>query len=140
MGVGKVLGVGAAIAIGGLGTAMALTNPSPQRYQTHATEELVDYLQNTFCDDLPNLFGQDLQDECVELVDERRPQLSQMIADNTQRRNFLFLSQYHTELRPEEMLPSEVQAFVPAGVLPSYQVDTIGAFQRFWLYRARQQR
>jgi len=131
---------GGAIALGILGAILVITNPRQARYNDYATARLVTYLNETFCADLPNLFGTDLQERCVELVDESRPRLQEIVADNTQRQNFGVLSLYYTELRPEELLPDDVRSFVPAGALPAYEVSTVGALQRFWIYRAEQQR
>jgi len=132
--------LGGAIALGIGGAVLALTNPQPSRYNEYATARLVTYLNDTFCADLPDLFGTDLQDRCIELVDESHPRLQEIVADNTQRQNFGVMSVYRTQLRPEELLPEEVQSFIPAGVLPTYEVESIGGLQQFWTYRAEQQR
>jgi|GEM_PF-493981 hypothetical protein len=140
MGLWKGLFLGGAIALGAIGAGMALTKPTPEQFNTYATDQLVIYLSESFCADLPNFFGRDLQGQCVDLVEERRPQLAESIAENTERRDFVVLNHYHTNLRPEDLLPDDVRSFVPAGMLPAYEVSTVGAFQQFWVYRARQQR
>ncbi|MBD1911532.1 MULTISPECIES: DUF4359 domain-containing protein [unclassified Leptolyngbya] len=136
----KVGVFGGAIALGVVGAILVATNPQQSRYNEYATAKLVTYLNDSFCADLPNLFGNDLQEQCVELVAENHSELQEIVAENTQRQNFGVVSLYRTQLRTEELLPEDVKSFVPASMLPTYEVESIGGLQQFWTYRAEQQR
>ncbi|MBE9102196.1 DUF4359 domain-containing protein [Vacuolonema iberomarrocanum] len=130
--------LGVAIVLGGVAIAMAVTNPKQERYNAYATEQLITYLKGTFCDDLPGLLGSELEDRCLELVDESEPRIAEIIAENTEHRDLVVLSLYTTELQPAELLPEDVRAFFPTNLLPTYEVETVGVFQRFWVYETTQ--
>ncbi|MGG6297388.1 DUF4359 domain-containing protein [Leptolyngbya sp. AN02str] len=136
---GQRLALLASAALIGVALAMTLTNPDEPEYETFATQRLSVYLQDNVCTDLPTLLGNNLSNACVELVNTNQPQIRSLITKNTLRRDFTFLSLYTTDLRPQDLLPSDVQAFLPPGTLPAYRVETVGAFNRFWIYRAEQQ-
>ena len=99
---------------------MALTNPGREAYEEYATEELVDYLKNNACTEVTEQFGF-LERYCSSLVDSGRPQIQQLIAQTTARQNFVFFSLYQTNL-------------AIASPLPSYQVEAVGVFQKFFIY------
>lgn len=113
------------VALVGLGVAMALTNPSRESYEQYAIEQLTTYLKNDACMKAPSIFGNVLQRQCKSLVDTGRPQIEQVISQSTQRQNFIFFSIYRTNL--------EVGPFLPA-----YHFETLGAFQKFYIYRAEE--
>jgi hypothetical protein len=124
----KVLKIVAAIggaAMVVLGAAMALTNPSQDTYEAYAVEQLTTYLKEEACMEVPSVFGNVLQRQCKTFVDTGRPQIQQIIAQTTQRQNFIFFSIYRTNL-----------AIGP--VLPVYHFETLGVFQNFYVYQAEQ--
>jgi uncharacterized protein YceK len=116
--------VGAALA--GLGVVMATTNPDQLAYEEYAVQQLIEYLQNDVCTKAPNIFANFLQRNCAVLVESSHPQIQQLIAQKTQRQNYIFFSIYSTDL-----------AVNP--VIPAYHFETVGAFQNFYTYRAEQQ-
>ncbi|MEO1211594.1 MAG: DUF4359 domain-containing protein [Cyanobacteria bacterium J06638_20] len=130
--------LGLVLVLGGVAIAMAVTNPKQDRYNAYATDQLINYLKDTFCDDLPSLLGSELEESCLELVDESQPRIAEIISENTQHRNLVVLSLYTTQLQPAELLPEDVRAFFPTNLLPTYEVETVGAFQRFWVYETTQ--
>jgi len=130
--------LGLAFLLGGVAIAMAITNPKQDRYNVYATEQLTTYLKTTFCDDLPGLLGNELETQCVALVDESEPRIADIISNNTERRDLFVLSLYTTQLQPADLLPEEVQGFFPTNLLPTYEVEAVGVFQRFWVYETTQ--
>lgn len=118
-------------AIGGtvltaLAVTMALTNPREDTYKEYAVEQLSIYLKNEGCTQVPVILGNSLQRRCKILVDENRPQIEQLVAKTTQRQNFIVFSIYRTNL--------EVASF-----LPVYRFETLGVFQKFYIYKAGRQ-
>lgn len=118
-----IASIGGAICLG-LGGILAATNPSPQDYESFATQQLADYLKVKVCPEVPALFN--LQTECNRLVGSNQEVLRQLIAENTRQTNFLIFSFYTTNLSV-------------ASFLPSYRVETIGVFRQFHIIRAEQQ-
>lgn len=112
-------------ALFGLGVAMALTNPSKDTYEEYAVEMLTTYLKQEACSQVPKVFGTSLQNQCKSLVDTGRPQIEQIIAQKTRQENFIFFSVYRTNL--------EIGPFLPA-----YYFETLGVFQKFYIYRAEE--
>lgn len=116
-----VLGLGALTC---LGSVMVATNPGQAAYETYATQQLVTYLDQQICAKAPTAFG--LDRDCQSLLQSNRSQIQKIIADGTQKRNFLFFSVYTTEL--------SVTSF-----LPKYRVLTLGVFDHFLIYDAMQE-
>lgn len=116
------------VALFGLGAAMAITNPSPSDYQSFAVEHLTAYLKENACKKLPQELGEFGQRLCQAwggtAIDTGRPQLQQIIANQTERHNFIFLSVYRTKL-----------AFGP---FPAYEFETLGVLQQFYTYRSEE--
>lgn len=125
--------IGGACLVGG-GVALAMTNPSQADYNAFAVKHLSDYLKTEVCTLKLPIIGAALQAECEKLVDTHQPQLKEIIAANTRRKDYLFFSLYRTELSPQQILP-----FLPSNLLPSYEAEAIGIFNTFHLYRAREQ-
>lgn len=119
----KAIG-GAALAV--LGAALALTNPSQDAYEEFAVEQLTTYLKEEVCTQAPKSFENFLQRQCTILVDTGRPQLQEILFEKTIRLNFVFFSIYLTNL--------EISPFLPA-----YHFETLGAFQKFYIYKAEEQ-
>jgi len=122
----KIITYVGAAALAGLGVAMALTNPSQRNYEEFAVQKLTEYLKKDVCTKAPKVFDDFLQRNCSVLVDSSRPKMQQIIAETTQKQNFIFFSVYRTEL------------FINP-VIPSYHFETIGAFQNFYVYSAKRQ-
>ncbi len=121
----KLIIVCGGIILGGLGGFMVITNPGQRDYEQYATETLSSYLKEEVCIQAPRGLGGFLQSYCKTLVDTGQPQIKTLISTTTKRQNYLLFSIYETELS----LPSPV---------PSYQFETIGAFQQFYTYTAEE--
>lgn len=119
----RYIGVAALVA---LGVAMATTNPSQRNYEEFAVQQLTQYLKKDVCVKAPKAFGNFLQRNCSVIVDSSRPQIHQIIAETTQRQNFVFFSVYRTELF--------INPFIP-----TYHFETVGTFQNFYIYAAEKQ-
>jgi len=118
-------------AIGGtvltaLGVTMALTNPGQDTYEKFAVEQLTIYLKTEGCTQVPVILGDSLQRQCKTLVDKNRPQIEQLVSKTTQRQNFIVFSIYRTNL--------EVGSF-----LPVYRFETLGVFQKLYIYKTGRQ-
>ncbi len=124
------------MAVVGGAIALAMTNPEQPEYDTYATQQLTAYLQENVCPDLPSFLGNSLETQCNQAIVDNQSQLRQLITSNTERQDFTVLSHYTTDLRPQDLLPAELQPFLPSGVIPAYRVKTVGAFTRFWIYDA----
>jgi hypothetical protein len=122
----KIITYVGAAALAGLGVAMAMTNPSQGNYEQFAVQQLTEYLKKDVCIKAPEVFDNFLQRNCSVLVDSSRPKMQQIIAETTQKQNFIFFSVYRTDL------------FINS-VIPSYHFETIGAFQNFYIYSAERQ-
>lgn len=125
MKVPKVVTVMGGVALVSLGSVMALTNPGRDTYEQYAVEQLTTYLKSEGCAQAPQVFGTFLQRQCKSLVDTGRPQIEQIIAETTQRQNFIFFSIYRTNL--------EIGPFLPA-----YHFETLGIFEKFYIYQAEE--
>jgi hypothetical protein len=120
----QLMGVGGVVLVG-LGGLMVVTNPNYNAYEQYATEELTLYLKDNVCTQVSQKLGGFLQSYCKSLVDAGRPQIQELIAQQTTRQNYFLFSIYQTELS----LPSPVS---------SYQFETIGAFQNFYTYQVEE--
>ncbi|NER21312.1 MAG: DUF4359 domain-containing protein [Symploca sp. SIO1B1] len=123
-----VLAVLGGLALVGLGTVMAVTNPHQDGYDDYAVERLSTYLKEEACSQVPQLPQVEdfLQRQCKSLVDTARPQIKQILSEKTERQNFLLFSIYRTDLN---ISPS----------LPAYHVETVGVFQKFYIYQLEEQ-
>lgn len=106
-----------------LGTAMAVTNPTPSAYSRYATHQLTDYAESNICAEAPTAFG--LKEECRSLLKFNQAEIQDFILSHTDRRNFFFFSVYTTDL-------------AIASFLPTYQLQTIGLFQGFYVFGMEQ--
>ena len=104
---------------------MVLTNPEQIDYEHYATEELISYVKENVCTQVSEKLEGLLESYCKTMVETGRPQIEQLIAQQTKRRNFLLFSIYETELS----FPSPV---------PSYEFETFGVLQQFFTYEAEQ--
>ncbi|MBD0269605.1 MAG: DUF4359 domain-containing protein [Cyanobacteria bacterium Co-bin8] len=123
----RVLWLGALAAISLVAVGMAATNPDPFKYEQYAAARLSIYLEDQLCADLPAFLAQVLQEQCSVLLKQNQSAFQEIIRNHTQRQNFVLFSRYSTTL-----------ALPGTGLLPTYQVDSLGAFNRFFTYRAVQ--
>ena len=113
-------GIASTIAVGA-GIAMFLTNPEPKKYKQYAEEALNFQLKEKVCLQISQELGKWLQSQCHTIVDTARPQLAEIVAQQTARQNFILFSIYQTDLP----LPSP---------LPDYHAETIGILGHFYTY------
>lgn len=118
--VGKVgsLTTFGAVTFACLGAAMAATNPTPSAYSRYAAHQLTHYAESNICAEAPEAFG--LKEECRSLLKSNQAEIQDFIMSHTDRRNFFFFSVYSTDL-------------AIASFLPTYQLQTVGLFQRFYV-------
>lgn len=109
------------VSLGVVGGLLWLSNPGQQDYENYATSTLVSYIKNDFCGQATGDAADFLTSHCKSLVDLSRPQLGKVIANRTERQNFILFSIYETDL----------SLFDP---LPSYRFQTVGLFQQFYVY------
>lgn len=107
----------------GLAGLMAFTNPSDQAYQEYATENLSIYLKEQACNQVTKELGDFLGSPCKSLVDTAQPQIKELIAQKTTRKNFVLFSIYETQLNLNN-------------ALPGYEFQTLGLFADFHLYQS----
>lgn len=106
----------AAVGVLGLGVGMVIANPSPAAYHQYAATKLTEYLNHVACEKVP--MG---KKPCLSLVQSLQPQIFQLVSQNTERYNFFLFSIYKTKFD----LP----------LLPTYQFETLGALQNFYIYK-----
>ncbi len=109
----------------GLGAIAFITNPQEQGYQRYANLALKTQLKDKVCTQVAEELGLWLEDRCYLLVDTTSPYLSEIVAQQTKRHNFLLFSIYEADLP----LPSP---------LPDYRVETVGILGNFYTYKATQ--
>lgn len=117
-----LVGIGVT-AMTSLGAVMAVMNPSQAAYETYATQKVLTLLDQNICKEAPKAF--ELQQNCKAQLTSNRSQIKQFIANNTYQQNFIFFSIYTTDV--------SVSSF-----LPSYRVETVGAFRQFHVYDTAQ--
>ncbi len=89
------------------------TNPSSQKYEEFATEQLVIYAKENVCSSESANLEQIIKNQvCNLLLDTGRAKIPNLVAQNTQRQNFLLFSVYETNLY-------------------LYEFQTIGVFNEF---------
>ncbi|MGL5033093.1 MAG: DUF4359 domain-containing protein [Microcystaceae cyanobacterium] len=119
----QALTVFGTLLITGSGFLLAIANPSPTDYELYATDALSFYLKDRICPQATATLGGLVQSYCKTLVDTGKPQIKYIVANSTQRKNFLIFSIYTTNIS----LPEPV---------PSYEFQTIGIMQQFYTYTA----
>jgi uncharacterized protein YceK len=124
----KVTAIVAGITLAGAGAILATTNPTQSAYEKFATKQLIAYLEQNTCAKAP--FG--LERRCKSLLESNQSQIQTLIAQGTQRQNFIFFSLYTTDLSAEKVLPIGL-----GDLLPSYNFGTVGIFQNFHIYKAK---
>ncbi len=109
-----------------LGVAMAKTNPSKAEYEQYAVLQLTGYLKNNVCKKTPSLLEKLIKLNCEKMVDSANPQMREIIAGSTHRQNFIIFSIYRTDLKLNSWIPS-------------YKLETVGAFDNFYTYNTEKQ-
>jgi hypothetical protein len=117
-GLNVVASIGGVVVVG-LGVVMAIANPSPEAYKEYAAKQVTDNL-NALCEKA--LVG---KNQCLSWVESAQPQIAEIISQNTDRQNLILFSIYKTEFS----LP----------LLPTYQIETVGALQNFYIYKQNKQ-
>jgi hypothetical protein len=121
----KLFGLGSVL-VAGLGVAAILTNPQSSDYEAYTGDRLNSYLKENMCaEEEQSGLGGILQSQCKLLLETATPQMGKLVTTQTERQNFFFFSFYESKLS----LPAP---------LPSYQVNSIGIFKQFFVYRSEQ--
>ncbi|MBW4419683.1 MAG: DUF4359 domain-containing protein [Myxacorys californica WJT36-NPBG1] len=115
-----VLGVGLA----GLGAVMALLNPEEAAFEEFAVRKL----KTDGCKEIPSI----LREQCPEFVETNKAEVKKLITRNSDRQNYFFFSIYSTNLSARSLFPG-VPFFIK---LPSFQLETVGMFGKFYIYDA----
>lgn len=108
----------------GLGAIAFLTNPGEQKYQKYAEVALKTQLKDKVCIQVVEDLGVWLEGQCHMLVSTASPYLTQVVNQQTERRNFLLFSVYQADLP----LPPP---------LATYHLETIGILDTFYTYQAQ---
>lgn len=119
----QVSGIIGVVGIFGMGTIMAITNPSRQAYQGYAARQSVSYLKDNACTKLPDTLNGFLHSQCRHLVEKGKPHLKQAVSLSTRQHNYFLFSVYETEVSLNNQFPS-------------YSAKTIGFMNLFWTYEA----
>lgn len=126
----QIIGASAGATVVGMGVAMLVTNPGRQAYEDYAARRLETYLKENVCTQLPEDLSDFLRGQgermCNSLVDVSNPQFRQLVARTTERQNYGLFSIYRTRLSIGPLFPS-------------YEFETVGAFQTFVTYRSEEQ-
>jgi len=115
-----------------LGVGLAWMNPGKEAYEEYAVKKLSTYLKDEVCTQTPkqleflNPDPEFLKRQCQSLVDTGRPQIQQIIEQQTERQNWLIFSIYRTDINISPLLPA-------------YHFETVGVLQQFLTYQAQQQ-
>jgi hypothetical protein len=117
------------VALIGLGGFMAVTNPTEPAYEEYAVEKLSGYAKENACEKVSFL-----ADRCRSLIDSRESEIQQVIAENTNRQDFVLFSIYTTKLSTQALLPAQLQGVAPA---LTYEFETVGVMQSFYTYKAK---
>ena len=126
----KIVALVGGVALGGLGVAMALTNPTQLAYEEYAVDKLTEYVKENVCQKAPFL-----QEGCASTVDAGRSDIQRIVQSGTQRQDFLLFSIYTTDVSVSQLLPAGFSAVLSK--LPTYQFETVGVLQSFYTYNAK---
>ena len=118
-----VLGVGLAV----LGAVMAILNTKEAAFEEFAVHKL----KTEGCKEIPPV----LREQCPGFVETNKAELKKLITQNSDRQNYFFFSIYSTNLSARSIFPG-VPFFIK---LPSFQLETVGMFGKFYIYDAEKQ-
>ncbi|BAZ06340.1 DUF4359 domain-containing protein [Calothrix sp. NIES-3974] len=121
----SVLAVVGTAGLLGLGVVMAKSNPGQVEYEEYAAQRFGLYLKENACGEGKNPLEKFLQENCDRLIQEAQPTIRGLLSATTQRRDFVFFSLYTTDLKVSRWLPG-------------YQFETLGAFNNFYTFSARE--
>ena len=94
---------------------LMFTNPSAQKYQDFATQELVNYAKENVCKTRSSSLEEAIKGQlCNLIVETGRGQIPRLIEETTERRNYVLFSIYETDLQ-------------------LYQFQTIAVFNEFYV-------
>lgn len=116
------------VSVGCVSVTLAVTNPDTVAYENYAIKTLKEYLSKEVCAQAPSVLGISLEDQCRLLVDVGGPNMERTISRGTNRENYFLFSIYSTDLT------------VGPPPLPSYHFETIGIFQNFYTYQAKEEK
>ncbi|MBF2005080.1 MAG: DUF4359 domain-containing protein [Chlorogloeopsis fritschii C42_A2020_084] len=120
-----------------LGVVMAKTNPTQVEYEEYAEQRLTNYLKTNVCKKTPKILENLIRFNCKQIVDSARSQVRELIAENTERQDFVIFSIYRTNLSLNSVTPG-VNLDALLSSTPGYQFETLGAFDQFYTYKAEQ--
>ncbi|MFB6277186.1 MAG: DUF4359 domain-containing protein [Halothece sp.] len=103
-----------------VGTTLAFTNPNRQAYQSYASRQLREYLQENVC---TQAFGEFLQQQCHHFIQTSQPYLESAVNLSTQRHNYILFSIYETQ-------------FSLGKEFPTYSAESVGFLNLFWTYES----
>ncbi len=121
-----------------LGVVMTQTNPNQFEYEEYAAQRLTQYLNTNVCKKTPKFLENVIQFNCKQVVNSAQPQIREIIAESTERQDFIVFSIYRTNLNLNSLIPAlRVDSVLPS--TPGYKFETLGAFEQFYTYKAEQQ-
>lgn len=83
----------------GFGLLLVFTNPNQKKYELFATEQLITYAKENVCTATSNNLEQAIKSQvCNLMINTGKSQVPTLIGKTTQRRNYLLLSIYETNL------------------------------------------
>lgn len=122
------------VVVVGLGTVLAVTNPTATAYDAYASNIMAQYLQTQGCNQVKTSLGEKLGEvfhqQCIEFIQDNQPGLQSLVTNQTLHQNFLVFSHYTTDLSFDKFLPMPL-----AKQLPAYEVKTIGVLNQFLIYQ-----
>ncbi|BAZ70064.1 hypothetical protein NIES4106_48500 [Fischerella sp. NIES-4106] len=121
-----------------LGVVMTQTNPNQVEYEDYAAQRLTEYLNTNVCKKTPKFLENVIKFNCRQVVNSAQPQIREIIAESTERQDFIVFSIYRTDLNVNSLIPAlRVDSVLPS--TPGYKFETLGAFDQFYTYKAEQQ-
>jgi Domain of unknown function (DUF4359) len=123
-----IIAAGLGLGSVGLGLALAMTNPAPEAFAEFALQ----HLREAGCQQIP--FG--LASQCPRFVDDNKAQIQRIMADNTERQDFILFSIYQTHLSTRSLVPD----FPLMPMLPTFHFQTVGILGNFYLVEAKKER
>ncbi|NDJ19697.1 DUF4359 domain-containing protein [Myxacorys almedinensis] len=118
---------GLGVGLAGLGALMAATNPPEAAFEEFA----VGKLKTDGCKEVPSM----LRQQCPEFVEDNQAELKKLITQSSDRQNYFLFSIYSTNLSARSLFPG-VPFFIK---VPSFRLETVGMFGKFYIYDANKQ-
>ncbi|MFB2768828.1 DUF4359 domain-containing protein [Pelatocladus sp. BLCC-F211] len=128
----------AVFGLAALGVVMTQTNPNQVEYEEYAAQRLTEYLNTNVCKKTPKFLENVIKFNCRQVVNSAQPQIREVIAESTERQDFIVFSIYRTNFNVNSLIPAlKVDSVLPS--TPGYKFETLGAFDQFYTYKAEQQ-